>query len=80
MKRISEYLALTVLVCILLLPSCRRVRIISQRDMSDIYAEMFLADQWLNDNPKFKTTADTRASMKPYSANMVMVSKTTMPA
>ena len=59
MKRISEYLALTVLVCTLLLPSCRRVRIISQRDMSAIYAEMFLADQWLNDNPKFKTTADT---------------------
>lgn len=27
--------------------------------MSDIYAEMFLADQWLNDNPGLKRTADT---------------------
>ena len=27
--------------------------------MSDIYAEMFLADQWLNDNTSFKRKADT---------------------
>jgi hypothetical protein len=59
MKRISEYIVLALFVCVLLLPSCRRVRIIGERDMSDIYAEMFLADQWLNDNPSVKTTADT---------------------
>ena len=59
MRKVSEYIVLTVLVCALLLPSCRRVRIIGQHDMSDIYAEMFLADQWLNDNPSLKTTADT---------------------
>ena len=59
MKRISEYIALTVLICACLLPSCGRARIISPGDMSDIYAEMFLADQWLNDNPIAKRTADT---------------------
>ena len=59
MRKISEYIVLTVLVCAFLLPSCRKGRIIGQRDLSDIYAEMFLADQWLNDNPRLKTTADT---------------------
>lgn len=50
---------LALLVCACLLPSCRHVKIMSERDMSDIYAEMFLADQWLNDNPGLKRTADT---------------------
>ena len=59
MRKISEYIVLTVLVCAFLLPSCKRARIIGQRDMSKIYAEMFLADQWLNDNPSLKKTADT---------------------
>ena len=59
MRRIVEYAVLALVVCVCLLPSCRRVKIISQRDMSNIYAEMFLADQWLNDNPVLKKTADT---------------------
>ena len=59
MKKISEYIALTVLICACLLPSCNRAKIIGARDMSEIYAEMFLADQWLNDNPSAKRTADT---------------------
>ena len=59
MRKTLEYIVLTALVCAFLLPSCRRARIIGQREMSDIYAEMFLADQWLNDNPRLKTTADT---------------------
>ena len=50
---------LALLVCACLLTSCRHVKIMSERDMSDIYAEMFLADQWLNDNPGLKRTADT---------------------
>ena len=47
------------LICLCLLPSCRRAKIISTRDMSDIYAEMFLADQWLNSNNDVRKTADT---------------------
>ena len=59
MLRITEYILLALLVCACLLPSCRHVKIMSERDMSDIYAEMFLADQWLNDNPGLRKTADT---------------------
>ena len=59
MKKISEYFVLCALICLCLLPSCHRARIISARDMSDIYAEMFLADQWLNNNYQVKSTADT---------------------
>ena len=59
MRRITEYILLALLVCACLLPSCRHVKIMSERDMSDIYAEMFLADQWLNDNPGLRKTADT---------------------
>ena len=59
MRKLSEYIVLAALVCAFLLPSCSRGRIIGPRTMSDIYAEMFLADQWLNDNPSLKTTADT---------------------
>jgi len=59
MKKVSEYILLTLMVCLFLLPSCRRAKIMSEKEMSDIYAEMFLADQWLNDNPTLKRTADT---------------------
>ena len=59
MRKVAEYFVLCTLICFCLLPSCRRARIISARDMSAIYAEMFLADQWLNDNYQAKRTADT---------------------
>ena len=59
MRKVAEYIVLCALICFCLLPSCRRARIISARDMSSIYAEMFLADQWLNDNSQAKRTADT---------------------
>ena len=59
MARFAKYLILALLVCVCLLSSCRRAKIMSQKDMSDIYAEMFLADQWLNDNLSLKRTADT---------------------
>ena len=59
MRKISEYALLGMLICLCLLPSCRRAKIISTRDMSDIYAEMFLADQWLNSNNDVRKTADT---------------------
>lgn len=59
MRKISEYLVLALLVCACLFPACRRARVIGERDLSDIYAEMFLADQWLNDNSLAKRKADT---------------------
>ena len=59
MRRSLEYLLLGLAVCACLLNSCRRAKIIGARELSDIYAEMFLADQWINDNPSMKRTADT---------------------
>ncbi|MBQ9309355.1 MAG: DUF4296 domain-containing protein [Bacteroidales bacterium] len=59
MRRGLSYLLLALVVLGCLLPSCRRARIIGVSDMADIYAEMFLADQWLNDNSAKRRKADT---------------------
>ena len=59
MKGFAGYFLLSLVVAGCLVTSCHRGRVISASDMSDIYAEMFLADQWLNDNPQVKRTADT---------------------
>lgn len=59
MRKGLEYFALCLAVVLCLLPSCRRGRIIRASVLSDIYAEMFLADQWINDNSQFKNKADT---------------------
>lgn len=37
----------------------RRGRVIPKDTMADIYAEMFVADQWLTDHPYARRTADT---------------------
>ena len=43
-----------------LFASCAgRPRVIPRRVLTDIYAEMFLADQWLNDHKGERTRADT---------------------
>lgn len=51
---------LGVLVLAVLLSSCSgRQRIIPRATLTDIYAEMMLADQWLSDHSEARTTADT---------------------
>lgn len=40
-------------------------RVISRSDMAQIYADMFLADQWLKDNPKQRKHADTTLFYEP---------------
>lgn len=56
--RTRTYLAVG--FAVLLFCSCgQRVRVIPESVMSDIYAEMFLADQWVHQNSKFRKTADT---------------------
>lgn len=59
MRRTAEYLMLCLAVALCLLTSCGRGRVIRPSVMADIYAEMFLADQWINDNSSFRRTADT---------------------
>lgn len=49
-----------VLVSLLLLASCsEKGRVIPQDKFSEIYAEMFLADQWLTSRYSERTKADT---------------------
>lgn len=46
-------------LCTLLLSCSGRPRIIPRSTLTDIYADMFLADQWLKDNNSFKKGMDT---------------------
>ena len=58
MRRFRHILLLLVLAG--LFASCAgRPRVIPRRVLTDIYAEMFLADQWLNDHKTERSRADT---------------------
>lgn len=57
-----------ILVLALLLPilsGCGRPRIIPRDKMAKIYAEMFIADQWLHDHPSARRVADTTFFYEP---------------
>jgi hypothetical protein len=56
--RILNILLLTTVI--LLAFSCgKKQRIIPKKELAQIYAEMFLADQWVHDHQNFRRTADT---------------------
>lgn len=58
-RRFSSYLLL-VFCMISIAFSCRKGdRLIPKRQFAEIYAEMFVLDQWLNDNTKYRQAADT---------------------
>lgn len=58
MRLKGTHIALALLI--LLAASCgRKGRVIPSGTMSSIYAEMFLADQWLQDHTASRRTADT---------------------
>lgn len=58
MKAVGKYAAVLLLLCCTL--SCHKDgRIIPPAKLTDIYVEMFLADQWLSDNPRARRGADT---------------------
>lgn len=59
MKRIVSHIIPAVLLLLLLGGCAKRGRVIPAKTMSEIYAEMFLADQWLNDHSNVKRIADT---------------------
>jgi len=62
MKRLPVIIAL---LCVLL-PSCgRKGRIIPQEDMAAIFADMFLADQWISLHNEAKRMADTSLFYEP---------------
>lgn len=63
MKKALPYLALLLLV---LLPCCsKKGRIIPEDKLVDIYADMFLADQWINSQSRLRRTADTTCFYEP---------------
>lgn len=60
MRRNPALIALSLALTLLLTIGCgRRARVIPQDKMSDIYAEMLLADQWISSNLKARRVADT---------------------
>lgn len=50
---------------LLLAASCGRGRIIPKDEMAQIYADMFIADEWLRDNPRERRAADTTLFYEP---------------
>lgn len=56
-----------VLSAVLLLPlcGCGRGRVIPRDEMAQIYADMFIADEWLRDNPRERRNADTSLFYEP---------------
>lgn len=55
-----------IVAVLLSLASCgRKGRVIPRGTLSDIYSEMFLADQWLKDNKEYRRQADTSFFYEP---------------
>lgn len=60
MKRFPAYLVVLALVVGLSLASCgKKERVIPKEKMAEIYAEMYVLDQWLDDNRSLRREADT---------------------
>ena len=57
--RRSLHIILAVLAVAMLLLSCSRGRVIPRRTFVKIYAGMFLADEWVKDNPSVRRQVDT---------------------
>ena len=59
MKTLRHILAVSVLLLTLFSCSQKKERVIPKDRLSEIYAEMFVMDQWLDDNRDLRRTADT---------------------
>ena len=60
MKRFPAYLVVLALAVGLSLASCgKKERVIPKEKMAEIYAEMYVLDQWLDDNRALRREADT---------------------
>lgn len=54
-----------VLAAALLVAGCGRAEVIPEKDMTEIYVDMFIADQWLRDHDEEKERADTTLFFDP---------------
>lgn len=60
MKRFPAYLVVLALAVGLSLASCgKKERVIPKENMAEIYAEMYVLDQWLDENRSLRREADT---------------------
>lgn len=60
MKRFPAYLVVLALAVGLSLASCgKKERVIPREKMAEIYAEMYMLDQWLDENRSLRREADT---------------------
>lgn len=65
MKR-KGLIVLSALLLLLSVGACaRKARVIPDNKLADIYAEMFLADQWLSTNYSYRRVADTTLFYEP---------------
>ena len=64
MKR-SLHIVFAVLAAGMLLFSCSRAKVIPRRTFVKIYADMFLADEWVKDNPSARRQVDTSLLYEP---------------
>ena len=66
MPRTGTTVALLLLSFVLAVTSCSKGgRVLSEHKMELLYADMFLADQWLRDHPQYRSVADTTLFFDP---------------
>lgn len=67
MNRCPGHIAVLALSVIVLLSSCRKdeTKVIPRSELSKIYAEMLLTDQWIVNTPNVRTIADTSLVYEP---------------
>ena len=63
MRRAGHIVALAALLAALC--ACDRARVIPEQDLIRIYHDMFLADQWVRDNPDRRSAVDTTLLFDP---------------
>lgn len=66
MKVISTHILSALLVAALLCSGCKgEARLIPRAKLADIYAEMYLSDQWLSVHPEYRAVSDSTLSYVP---------------
>ena len=63
--RVNHILALWAVLFSLVGCSCRGPRVIPREKMAEIYAQMLIVDQWVNENPRTRAVADTTLVYEP---------------
>ena len=65
MKRTVLHILMALLAALLIFGSCSRGRVIPRAKMVDIYADMFMADQWIKEDYQYRRMTDTSLLYEP---------------